>query len=495
MAMRIAVGGFQHETNTFAPSAATYDDFVRPGGWPGLLRGEALFDEVAGINLPIAGFITEALRQRAVLVPLVWANCEPSGPVTDDAFERISAMLISDIIAAGPVDAVYLDLHGAMVSDSLPDGEGELLRRVRAVVGPDVALVASLDLHANVTRLMVEQADFLSAYRTYPHVDMAETGARVARRLVATGGRWGGKAFVQGDYLIPITAQCTMAEPTAGLYRLLEEIERETGADLSFTPGFPPADFADCGPAIFASGPTAGVAQAAVDRLAASLKDAEAAFAADRIRSLEEGVEEGLQLARDADRPVILVDTQDNPGAGGSADTTGILRALIARKAEGVCLGLFQDPQAAAACHEAGVGAELTLSLGGRGTPGDEPLVATVRVEALGYGKFPGSGPMWEGGTLTLGLMARLSIGGVQVIIGSVRQQPSTTAIFRHVGYDPEQAKLLVLKSSVHFRADFQPIASAILVVAAPGLNAADPSALPYTRLRPNIRRKPEVKK
>jgi len=494
MALRIAVGGFQHETNSFAPSNATFDDFVRPGGWPGLLRGDELFDGVAGINLPIAGFIKEAGRRRAAMIPLLWASAEPSGPVTDHAFERVAAMLLSDLAAAGQVDAVYLDLHGAMVTEGLQDGEGELLRRVRAIVGKGVPIVVSLDLHANVTQAMIDHSDLLLAFRTYPHVDMADIGAQVARRLIETGGKWAGKAFTQLPYLIPITAQCTLSEPMGGIYRLLEEIEAETGADLSFTPGFPPADIYDCGPAVFASAPTQEQADRAVGRLTQVLLETETIFARERVRSVAEGVSEGMALATTANRPVILADTQDNPGAGSSSDTTGLLRALLAAGVEDCALGLFYDPETALACHAAGVGATISLEIGGKGTPGDSPLAVTGQVTAIGDGIFAGSGPMWEGSTLHLGPMACLRVDGVEIAIGSIRQQPSTQAIFRHVGIDPTQKRILVLKSSVHFRADFQPIADHILVVASPGLNAADPGELAYTRLRTSIRRRAQAR-
>ena len=181
--MRIAVGGFQHETNTFAPAKATFDDFARGGGWPPLLKGDDVFDGTAGINLPVAGFVEAMRKTTHRLVPTAWAAASPSAHVTEDAYERISGMIVYALKSAGKLDAVYLDLHGAMVAEHANDGEGELLSRVRAVVGPDIPVVASLDLHANVTQRMLEHADVLIAYRTYPHVDMAETGARVAHFL------------------------------------------------------------------------------------------------------------------------------------------------------------------------------------------------------------------------------------------------------------------------------------------------------------------------
>ena len=180
--MRIAIGGFQHETNTFAPSRATFADFARAGGWPGLCRGGEIMEIMVARNLPIAGFIDYFKGSRHQLLPTAWAAAEPSAHVTRDAFERIAAMIVQGIRDAQP-DAVYLDLHGAMVAEHLDDGEGELLARVRAVVGPAAPIVTSLDLHANVTERMLACADLMVAYRTYPHVDMAETGVRAAFAL------------------------------------------------------------------------------------------------------------------------------------------------------------------------------------------------------------------------------------------------------------------------------------------------------------------------
>src|ERR1700676_210347 len=180
---RIAVGGLHHETNTFAPLKATYDEFLQGGGWPGLQRGQAFFTAFNGMNLPISGAIEVLAAHGHRLVPLVWAAATPSAHVTEDAYERIVGMMLDDLKAAGPLDGIFLDLHGAMVTEHLDDGEGELLRRVRAAVGASLPLVTSLDLHANVTAQMIDHADAMVAYRTYPHVDMAATGKRAAEVL------------------------------------------------------------------------------------------------------------------------------------------------------------------------------------------------------------------------------------------------------------------------------------------------------------------------
>jgi microcystin degradation protein MlrC len=491
---KIAIGGFHHESNSFVPGAASWEEFVAADGWPGLTRGEALFDVMPGMNLPISGFIAEAARRGHALVPLAWANAQPSGPVTADAFERMAALLVGDLTAQQPVDALFLDLHGAMVSADFPDGEGELLRRLRAVLGAELPIAVALDLHANVTQAMLAEADFLTSYRTYPHVDYAETGARAARFLDERlhGRRRTGKALRKLPFLIPLTAQCTLIEPCAGLYRDLQAIEEASGVLLSFAQGFPPADIGECGPSVMAHADTQSEAERAADRFAGLVAAAEPRFAADRILAPEEAVRRALALAETANRPVILADTQDNPGAGASSDTTGLLRALVAAGARRATVAILHDPEAARAAHAAGIGASLALALGGRsGAAGDQPFAGHFTVRALGDGRFAGSGPMYGGSDMALGPMALLEQDGIAIIVGSRRQQAATQAIFRHLGLEPAEQKILALKSSVHFRADFQDIAAAVLVVAAPGLVTADPADLPYRMLRKGMRLRP----
>jgi microcystin degradation protein MlrC len=490
--MRIAIGGFQHETNTFAPSKADFDAFARGGGWPPLLQGGDLFDGVAGINLPIAGFI-EAMKVRHHLIPTAWAAASPSAHVTEDAFERIAELIVNGIRRAQGVDAVYLDLHGAMVTEHLDDGEGELLARVRKVVGPHVPVVASLDLHANVTQRMVEHAEALVAYRTYPHVDMAETGARAAALLQR---RFDGapKPHVSAQrvpFLIPLGSQCTMLEPTQTLYRDLPRFEGSGVASASFTPGFPAADFPECGPVVFAYGDDPGGVACAAQRLREAVEARESDFALE-VLSPEEGVRRAIAVAGRATRPVVIADTQDNPGAGGNSDTTGMLRALVGANAQRAAMGLIVDPEAARAAHSVGVGAALEIALGGKsGISGDAPFHGRFTVEQLSDGRFTCTGPFYRGARMTLGPSACLRIGGVRVVVACEKPQMADQEMYRFVGIEPTREGILVNKSSVHFRADFTPIAEEILVCKAPGPMLADPSDFPWKRLATGIRTKP----
>ncbi|HKZ74748.1 MAG TPA: M81 family metallopeptidase, partial [Steroidobacteraceae bacterium] len=336
--MRIAIGGVQHETNTFAGTRATWADFVAPDAWPGLARGPALLEAVRGVNLPIAGFIDAAQSAGHELRPLSWCSAQPSGPVTRDAFERIAALLLEDLRAQGPVDAVYLDLHGAMVAEHLDDADGELLKRVRAAADAATPVVASLDLHANVSEAMLANASLLVAYRTYPHVDMADTGARAALALPRMAGRPPlARARRALDFLIPLTWQCTLIAPMKQLMQRAIAGTTRAVLALEFTPGFPLADVAKAGPCVFGYGTDASV-QLAVEELAAAVASAEPQFAG-RFWSIDDAVDHALSIANVGLGPVILVDTQDNPGAGGNADTMSLIKALIARGAQSVVAG------------------------------------------------------------------------------------------------------------------------------------------------------------
>jgi microcystin degradation protein MlrC len=460
---RIAVGGWQHETNTFAPIRADFAAFEEPNDWPGLCRGTAMFDGVDGVHLPITGAI-EALRARGhELVPLLWCSATPCAHVTEDAFERISTMLLEDITAAGPLDGIYLDLHGAMVCEHYEDGEGEFLRRVRDFVGPDLPIAVSLDLHANLTEAMVEHASVLDLYRTYPHIDMGETGGRTAGhldRLLAGGEHWA-KALRRTDFLIPINWQCTLVDPARSLYGLIPELLRGGVEAVGFSCGFPLADIAECGPGVVAYARDQNAADQAADALIAAVTNAEADFVG-RLYDPHEAVVE---------------------------DTVGVLRALIEGGAEGALFGLVNDKDVAARAHAAGVGATFEAALGERaGLPGHQPLQANFRVLALGDGRFTATGAMYRGAHMQLGPMALLEVDGVRVAVASRAAQVADQSMFRHLGIDPAQERIIALKSSVHFRADFQSLASAVLVVAAPGPVIADPRQFEFRNLRPGLR-------
>src|SRR6202045_1710058 len=266
---RIAVGGFQHETNTFAPLTASWADFERADAWPPFVRGPQLIEAVEGFNIPIAGAVKTLQELGHELVPLCWCSAPPSSHVEREAYEKVAGAILEDLAAGGPLDGIYLDQHGAMVAEHHEDGEGELLRRIRALVGDRMPLVTSLDYHTNLTPEMVRYASAMIGYRTYPHIDMAATGSRAAQLLdrLLKDRRPLYKAYRQIDFLIPLVWQCTLMEPAKGIFALIEDIER--GSDrsggpigshnqgivsITHTPGFPPADIKECGAALVVYG-------------------------------------------------------------------------------------------------------------------------------------------------------------------------------------------------------------------------------------------------
>lgn len=488
--MRILIAGFQHETNTFAVNKAGWDNFVRGEGFPAMRHGDSVF-ELAETNIPIAGFIKAARNDGHTLLPVIWTAASPSAHVEKAAYERICGQIIESVQKLKP-EAVYLDLHGAMVAEHYDDGEGELLRRVREVVGDAIPIVVSLDLHANVTQAMLNNATALVAFRTYPHVDMALTGEKAYQLLLDALNGTLIQENRQVPFLIPINGMCTFMEPARGIYLLLAALEKQQGvASLSFAPGFPATDFPECGPVVWGYGSDGTAVARAVKALSDAVCNAEPAWAVEFLTP-EEAVARAQTLAKTATRPVIIADTQDNPGAGGSSDTTGILHALIAADAQ-ASLGLLYDPQAVQQAMAVGKGKSVTLTLGGKSDINGDPSVnATFMVEEISEGQCKFDGPMMNGIVVNVGPVVTLRHGNVKIVVSSVKSQMLDRNLFRVGGINPEEENILVVKSSVHFRADFQPIASEILIAKAKGEMKADSKDLPWTRLRNGIRTSPQ---
>jgi microcystin degradation protein MlrC len=490
--MRIAVAGFQHETNTFAPVAADYDAFRLAKAFPALARGDAVLDALRGKRLPTSGAIDALEAAGAEPVPILWCIATPCAHVTEDAYERIAGEVLGRIAEAGRLDGVLLELHGAMVARHVDDGEGELLARVRRLVGPAVPIAAALDLHANVTPEMVARADYLDLYRYYPHIDMAATGARAAKMLVemVRSHARPAKAFRQLDFLIPVTAGCTDFDPARSIYhRIMPEMDREPGLrGLSFAAGFPHADIADAGPSVIAYADTQTAADAAAERLGAEVARREAQFLPEFYPAAQ-AVARALAVAATASKPVVIADTQDNPGGGGPGDTTGLLRAMLAAKAKGAVIGALIDPAAADAAHAAGEGGVADIALGGKRLAGDSPVAARCRVLRARSDGWIAVGPMKGGMPVDLGRTALVATAeGVMVALASRASQTLDSGIFRHLGLVPERLPIIAVKSSVHFRADFAPMAAEIIVAKAPGPVAIDHTELAYAKLRPGVR-------
>ena len=479
---KIAVAGFQHETNTFAPQPTTFKIFEERGAWPELTRGESLIKRFFGLNLPISGFISACNHK---VEPILWAAAEPGGFVDNDAFDLITNEIVEGIIESKP-DAVYLDLHGAMVTRKYDDGEAEILRRIREAAGYDLPLAVSLDLHGNLSKSFFDLADLVTIYRTYPHVDLAETGARAADLLSMSLKKPLKKAWRRANFLIPVTAQGTDYQPSKDIYNYINKISQNEVASIDLAMGFPPADIPELGPVIVAYDQSQRVANDSVEKVFKKLLEAEPIYN-DRLVSAEDAVAEAV---KSINGPVVIADVQDNPGAGGTGDTTGLISALIKAQASDAILSMLYDPHTAEAAHIAGVGSEIDVSLGGKFTTYSKPIKCKVLIEAISDGRFLFTGPMFGGSDADLGPVALLKISdtSIRVVVGSKRAQNADQEMFRVVGLEPCQHKIICVKSAMHFVADYKRVSKNIIFAVSPGANPCNLTEIPYKRLLPGIR-------
>ena len=494
---RIGFAGFQHETNTFAPFSTQFKDFENPGNMVPFTVGNSIKTRCSGQNIPISGFMEAG--SEFDLIPLSYASAEPGGLVSQDAFDRISGSILSGIETAGKLDGLYFDLHGAMVTEMYDDGEEELMKRVRDLVGPDLPIVTSLDLHGNISPGFIDLINATTIYRTYPHVDMAETGKRAAILLktVLTTTKPIYKVFKQANFIPPVTSQSTMREPGRTLYSKLEALnDNVVSADMAF--GFAPADIPNCGISLFVCGTDEDEVRKTAEFMLDEIHSSESLFD-DHLIEGEQAILKAHELSKSAKKPIIIADPQDNPGAGASGDSTGLISRLLKHKIPAL-VGMFWDPDAADACHNAGIGQKITLDIGGRFPKENGPsLKITGIIKNLSDGKFTCKGPYSFGVNANLGKMAAIHVNlGLDseliIVLGSNRAQNADQAIFKHIGYDPKNYSIIIVKSAIHFLADYEPISDAVLFAEAPGQNPVKVDKIPYTKLRSGVRLGPNGK-
>lgn len=488
--MKILMAGLQHETNTFSPIPATYEDFVRPDLWPKILIGTEMFHVLKDMNLPSSGFMTAANNAGHKLIPGLWCSAEPSGKVQDDAFEKIIETLATSISKNPDIDAIYLDLHGAMVTESYDDAEGELLAHIREIVGHEIPIVISLDFHANISQAMVELSNLISIYRTYPHIDMFETGERAYQYLQTwLNGGLRFKHFQQIPYLIPLSAQCTEVEPNKELFECLKNMADQQSLGIEIALGFPPSDVLDAGPSIVAYSNNEKELEMAAKALFDAAMKAENLYK-DELLSPQQAIEVGLSVNQDG--PIILADVQDNSGAGATSDTTGILSSMIELGVQRCLMAAICDPQLVSTAHDLGEGAEFRSTIGNHFGYDKESIKARWRVEKISNGRFTCTGEMYRGAIADVGNLALLRLidadADIIIVVSSERFQCVDRSVFEHLGIEAEKYKFIILKSTVHFRADFEPIASKILQVESAGAHPCRLDGLDYKNLRNGVR-------
>jgi microcystin degradation protein MlrC len=480
----IHVAGFMHETNTFASSPTDYRDFANCAFLRGIRRDAAVLDLASG-PLAIAGFIEGATSSGHRVHPLLFAYAEAGGVVRRQAFDRVMAEMLSSIRVGPAPDAVFLDLHGAMVVEGIDDGESEILARIRHAVG-SIPVVASFDLHGNISPDTLANVNVAAGYLTYPHVDMADRGRKLAGLVnrMLTGSR-PSMAFRALPYFIPDQCQSTELEPARSLYDKVREIDgRQEIWSASLMAGFYQADVSFAGPSLFVYADDPQAAEAAADELEDLLLSAEPLFQAE-LWSVEKAVEAATTWSGTG--PLLLADIQDNPGGGAGSDNVEILEALVARSVTDAAVGMICDPKAAMAAHSAGVGRTVRLELGGKSMPGQAPFTADFIVTSLNADPIPLSGPL-AGTAVDVGLSAGVRIGGVHVVICSKPVQCLDRAYLRLHAIQPEEQRVIVLKSAAHYRADFSALAGKIIDVATNSACVVDATKLEYHKLRKHVR-------
>jgi len=461
--MLIVIGSIMHESNTFAPSPTTLEEF-HPR------YGAALLQETDRGSL--GGIITLLRAQEAELIPTISAHALPGGVVTREAYEAMRETLLESVRAAGAIDGICLALHGSMWVAEIGDAESDLLSKTRALVGPQVPIVAALDLHANVTVTMVEQADALVAYRTAPHVDSFDTGQRAAELLlcILRENRRPTMAFTKLPFLLSGEQSETGAEPMASMIQLLRETDVQPAVlSSSFALGFPWADVYDNGvSAMVVTDGDKALAQREADRLAVAFweRRAELDF---RVEAYP--IEEAIKVALAApESTVFLSDSGDNPTAGGTTDVPLVVERLLARGAPDAVVAAICDPAAVEACMAAGVGQRVALSIGGKmDTRHGQPLEVVGLVRLLADAE--------------LGPMAVLRVEGVDVVLSSRRVAVTEPAFLRRLGIDPLERKIVVLKIGYLFPS-FQAIAPRSILMLSPGCTNCDLTQLEYERVR-----------
>ena len=478
--MRVITGGISHETSTFTLVPTTWESYQERFGY---LRGQEMLDKFCGTNTTIGGFIEGAEVHGFELVPTTAAEAHPSGPTPRHLFDRILGDLLGDIAAAGAIDGVLLDLHGSMVAEGIGDAEGHILAAVRQQVGPDVPILAELDIHSNVSQRMVDMADVLIGRETYPEVDMAARARECADVLVRIKRE--GVRPTMALHQIPMMwgmNQVTAHEPMKEAIAQLHRIEALPGVICgSIATCYPLADVPDMGASVYVvTDDDTALAQQYADELGEWIFARRADWHAPNQTAAE-----ALERARGEGKfPVIIADRNDNTGGGSPGDSTGVLQTFLEAGLEDACILYIVDPEAVQACHAAGVGARLELDVGAKSTPlqGD-PCPMEVEVVAVSDGRFCYDGPMYAGLEGNMGPSAHIRQDGIRVLLVSRREQPFDTAFSRTLDLDPQAMRYIAVKSTAHFRAGFEAWAGAIHVVSEPSVHDPISSRLAFEKL------------
>lgn len=480
--MRIATGGICHETSTFANTRTRIADFA--SGF-GLFRGGDIIERFRGANTCTGGFIDGAERHGFELVPLVWGFAYPSGLILADEYAALKQEFLDRLQHAGRIDGVLLDQHGAMVVEGIEDADGDFIAAVREAVGPRCPVIVTFDLHGNHTLKRCQAATAVIGFDTYPHVDMAERGVEAAKLMINTlrGLPRPVIAFKPIPLFWSAACQITAHPPMDEVLRVVHDMERRPGIlSVTISTGFPWADIENMGPSVIVvADRDQALAERTADELAKWVWDRRERWHREPL-SVSDALQQGEAIGK---YPIILADQADNTGGGAGGDSTEILRTFLERRMRDSLLLYIVDPQVAQAAHSAGVGATLDIDVGGKSHPIQGPPVRMqAKVKGLSQGAFKYDGPMFAGLTGNMGLSAWLEQDGVNVVVVTAAEQPLGPAFARTLGIDYRSMRVIAVKSAVHFRASFEPMAGSIFNVDTQAVHTHDFTQLKYERRR-----------
>lgn len=488
----VLLAEFSHETNTFAESPTDRDVFQERREY----FGNDVLRKLIGTNTAVGGAIEVADEQGIEIHPIVSAAAMPGGVIPTEVFNFYADKILEGIETnESDLDAVFLALHGAMVPSGYDDGEGQLLSRIREKVGPELPIVVTLDLHGNISPEMIELADALIAFESYPHVDMGETGRTGMETLVGIiRNEISPEMHMERPpVLATYPKQNTREGPMAAVMEKARSLEAREGVlKVNVFPGFHQADIPSMGFTIPVVGDGTWMdARKAARELAAFVWDIRENLVGD-YPGPEDAVSEARQLVANNDHdsgPVVMADLGDNPGGGSAGDGTTLLRELLNQDIQNGGFAIMHDPDVVEQCIKAGVGEQIKVTLGGKTDDlHGEPIVSVDgHIKAITDGEFLNTGPMGTGTENHLGRAVRLECGenhGVSVLLTENRMQPLDAEIWRHMTIQPERLDILVVKSLNHYRADYEPMASHVIPVDTVGLSAIDPHKFDYESIR-----------
>lgn len=486
MPFHVLTGAFVHESNTFKKGETTLQAFRDDV----LDVGQVAVDRFRGVNEELAGFIDVAETAGWRMTHTVSAHATPGARVSREAFDHIAGLICDGAREhKGTLDGVLLALHGSMVPTFCEDGEGELLSRLRAILGPDIPVAATLDLHAMVTPAMVAQAQIFVSYKTYPHVDMRVTGRHAARLLDATmrGDIRPRTLRVHLPMLDEANAGRSDVPETAALYTRATAHEGEPGIlAVSINAAFAEADITEAGPTVLVTHDDGQADRAAeiAQGLAQTIWDQRGAVSNDFLTPA--AAAEQAKAFDPSKGPLVIADYADNPGAGAYGDSTALLAALLAAGVTDGAIAPMIDAEAAAILHRHRVGDSVTLALGGKNDPtfGGGPLTLTGTVMHLSDGTYTGDGPILGGITHSFGPTAVFRVQGIDILVVTLPGQMLDQQQVRTFGIAPERLRFLVVKSMQHFRAAFEPISGKVIVCDSGALATPQAHLRPYTRVR-----------